>query len=103
MTSAPPTTMIEKTMTLSAGEFAKSVVAFAGEDVVIADGRATLALGVAGGTAEIAFTPLPPRRIGGGLLELPQAKVTIRLDGVSANEAETFLRRFDFAFQRGGG
>ena len=103
MTSATSPVVIEKIMTLSAAEFAKSLAAFAGADVVISDGRATLALGAAGGIAEIAYKPLPPRRSGGGLLELPQAKVAITLTGVPANEAEAFLRRFDIAFQRGGG
>lgn len=106
---------IEKTMTLSAGEFARSMVAFAGEDVVIKDGRARIPVAGAGGdgdaaassqapgVAEIEFHALPPRRIGGGLLELPQARVTITLEGVDAAGAQAFLSRFDIAFQRGGG
>lgn len=102
VTSATSPTTIEKFMTLSAGEFAKSLAAFAGTDVVIADGRAQMPVGTEGGTAEIVFVPLPPRRVG-GLLELPQAKVAITLRNVPAGDAEAFLRRFDIAFQRGGG
>lgn len=113
--SAVVNTKIEKTMTLSAGEFAKSMAAFAGADVVIEDGRARIPVAGSGGdgdaaassqapgVAEIAFHALPPRRIGGGLLELPQARVTITLEGVEAAHAQAFLRRFDIAFQRGGG
>lgn len=108
-------TIIEKTMTLSAGEFARSMVAFAGQDVVIADGHARIPVAGSGGdgdaaasspapgVAEIVFHALPPRRIGGGLLALPQARVTITLEGVDAAAAQAFLRRFDIAFQRGGG
>ncbi|MCB1513743.1 MAG: hypothetical protein KDJ18_02805 [Hyphomicrobiaceae bacterium] len=97
-------TTIEKTMTLSAGEFAKSMTAFAGEGVEISGGRVKMGVGGdTGGSAEIAFEPLPPRRIGGGLLELPQARVTIRFTDVDPGEASVFLRRFDIAFQRGGG
>lgn len=102
VTSDASTITIEKLMTLSAGEFANSLAAFAGDDVVIADGRARVPVGAHGGIAEIVHVPLPPRRVG-GLLELPQAKVAITLVGVSASEAEAFLRRFDISFQRGGG
>lgn len=89
-------------MTLSAGEFAKSLAAFAGADVVIADGRVTLCWDGNGGVAEVTYEPLPPRRVG-GLLELPQAKVTIAFTGFPTADAEAFLRRFEIAFQRGGG
>lgn len=101
-----PVTTIEKTMTLSAGEFAKSLAAFADGDVTIIDGHARIDLEESGGTAkitaEITYEPLPSRRVG-GLLELPQAKVTVRLTGMTAEQADIFLRRFDIAFQRGGG
>lgn len=101
MTDAPSATIIEKTMTLSPGEFEKSLAAFAGDDVAIIDGATMLDVD-GGGCARIAYVPLPPRRVG-GLLELPQAQVTITLTGASADAVETFLRRFDTAFQRGGG
>lgn len=102
VTTATSFPVIEKIMTLSAGEFAKSLCAFAGGDVAFVDGRARLGVGDEGGVAEIAYAPLPPRRVG-GLLELPQARVTITLTGVSPSAAQAFLRRFDIAFQRGGG
>lgn len=89
-------------MTLSAVEYAKSLAALAGGDIAIIDGRATFDLNEHGGAAEITYTPLAPRRVG-GLLELPQARVTITLKAVHEKEAETFVRRFEIAFQRGGG
>ena len=101
--TAHPTATIEKMMTLSAAEFAKSMAAFVGPHVVIANASASVAITESGGSATIAYHPLPPRRVGGGLLELPQAKVTITLTDVPPAEAEAFLRRFDIAFQRGGG
>lgn len=105
--SLATTGTVEKMMTLSAGEFANSLAAFAGPDLAIVDGRATFSLGELGfagndGSAEITYKPLPPRRVG-GLLELPQARVTITLAGVLPADAQAFLRRFDIAFQRGGG
>jgi hypothetical protein len=102
VTTAPDPTTIEKTMTLSAGEFAKSIAAFTGGDVAITDSRATVAVNDKGGSAEIAFEALPSRRVG-GLLELPQARVTITFANVRAAELDAFVRRFDIAFQRGGG
>ncbi|MFV0369542.1 MAG: hypothetical protein ACK5KM_13895 [Hyphomicrobiaceae bacterium] len=95
-------TSIEKNMTLSASEFAKSLAAFAGADVVIVGGRATIPLGHDGYMAEIIYHPLPLRRVG-GLLELPQARISIILPSVATAIQSDFLRRFDIAFQRGGG
>ena len=97
-----PVTTIEKTMTLSAAEFAKSLAALAGGHVTITDGCCVIALDGIRGSAKIIYEPLPSRRVG-GLLDLPQAKVTLRLTGMTAAQADIFLRRFDIAFQRGGG
>jgi hypothetical protein len=38
-----------------------------------------------------------------GSLALPQTRVRVRFEGFSQKEREEFLRRFDLAFQRGGG
>ena len=56
----------------------------------------------ADGQAVITFSPAASVRLG-GLLELPRARVTIRFDGGSAQARASFLRRFEIAFQRGGG
>ena len=55
-----------------------------------------------GGQAVITFALAPSVRLG-GLLELPRALVTIRFDGGSTQARASFLRRFEIAFQRGGG
>lgn len=60
------------------------------------------ASGLAAGQAVIAFAPEQSVRLG-GLLELPRARVTIEVTGGSAQAQQQFLRRFDIAFQRGGG
>lgn len=60
------------------------------------------AFDTAHGRAILSFEPLPSARLG-GLLDLPRAKVTIELGGIDAAHREAFLKRFDLAFQRGGG
>lgn len=91
---------VEKTMSLSRAEFEKSVGALAGEAVAIDDGRVTLHVGA--GQAAITFQALAPKRLG-GLLLLPQARVAVEVTGLDEGAAVEFLRRFDLAFQRGGG
>lgn len=38
-----------------------------------------------------------------GLLALPRHRVTIRFSGYSDRETDSFLRRFELYFRRGGG
>lgn len=91
---------VEKLMSLSRGEFEKSIAALATGKIAIDDGVARLAEG--DGRIEIAFHALPPRRLG-GLLLLPQARVTLDVQGLDEAAAVAFLQRFELAFQRGGG
>lgn len=55
-----------------------------------------------GGAVRIGFEVLPPRRLG-GLIVMPQARVTIDVTGLAEAHRPAFLRRFEIAFQRGGG
>ena len=55
----------------------------------------------AGGTLELAWTALPPRRI--ALLQMPRMAVRFRFEGVDAPARERFMRHFDLYMQRGGG
>ena len=89
--------LISKLMTLTGEEFAKSLAAFDATAVPDGDGVARSR------GAVIRFEALPSRRLGGGLLSLPQARVTIDLAGVPEAERAAFQRAFDVAFQRGGG
>ncbi len=91
---------VVKLMSLSRPEFENSIAALAGADVAIMDGVARIADG--GGTIAIAFHALPPKRLG-GLLLLPQARVTLDMTGLDEARAVAFLQRFELAFQRGGG
>jgi hypothetical protein len=50
---------------------------------------------------EILLGPEQQRRL--GMLQLPLTEVTLTFVGYTAGERARFLRRFDLAFQRGGG
>lgn len=54
-----------------------------------------------GGTLQIDWQVLPPRRI--ALIQLPQMRVRYRFDGVSAEARQRFMKRFDLYMQKGGG
>jgi len=90
---------IEKIMSLTHEDFLASLK-HVGAWSSLGGGR--YALDAPHGRATIGFEPLPSTRLG-GLLELPRAKVTIELSEIDAAHREAFLRRFDLAFQRGGG
>lgn len=94
---------VEKVMTLSRAEFASSIAAFAGKEARrAAASGAPVVIPIDGGRATITFTKIEGFSFG-GLVEMPRARVVIRFDGVSEWGAAEFLRRFDIAFQRGGG
>ena len=96
MTEVQP---VEKIMSASREEFARCLAVLLGSDVA-PDLPARVA--VASGLVVVGYEPLAPARLG-GLLDLPRARVTLSFQGVSPAEADEFLRRFDLAFQRGGG
>ncbi len=87
---------IVKLMTITRSEFEKSLAAFDPDASLDAHGQVSIT------GAVIRFEALPPRRPG-GLLSLPQARVTIVVQALGPAERAAFLRRFDVAFQRGGG
>ncbi len=68
-----------------------------------AEGQGLVQLPVGqGGMATISYTALPGATLG-GLLQLPRAQVCIAFDDCGSEERAAFMRRFDIAFQRGGG
>ena len=91
---------VEKFMSLSRGEFAKSIDALAGVAVEMVDDTAHLPEG--DGIVRIAYHALAPKRLG-GLLLLPQARVTLDITGLDEARAVAILQRIELAFQRGGG
>lgn len=64
-------------------------------------GQAQARVLIDGGTLQIDWQVLPPRRI--ALIQLPQMHVRYRFDGVSAEARQRFMKRFDLFMQKGGG
>lgn len=91
---------VRKIMSATREEFVQSLAVLLGRTVAIDELPLRVALGA--GSVVIAREPLPGVRLG-GLLELPRAAVTLTFDGVGDEARAAFLRRFDVAFQRGGG
>jgi hypothetical protein len=56
---------------------------------------------LAPGRLELAWEPLPPRRI--ALITLPRLRVHYRFVGVAPERRLAFMRHFDLFLQRGGG
>lgn len=95
--------IVEKVMTLSQSEYAKSITAFAGEAAGQAAARGEpVTLPAGAGQAIITFSKIKGFSFS-GLVELPRARVVLEFKDVQQTEADELLRRFDIAFQRGGG
>lgn len=92
--------LVRKIMSATPGEFAQSLSALLGREVAIGEMPLRIPLGT--GEVVVSRVPLPGVRLG-GLLELPRAEVTLTFRDVTAEERDAFLRRFEIAFQRGGG
>jgi hypothetical protein len=91
---------VEKVMSLSLIEFQLSIRPLLGAPLPSDQSQAYIPLG-SGGVA-ITYEARPGVRFG-GLLDLPRALVSLTFDSVPLDEQNAFLKRFDFAFQRGGG
>lgn len=61
----------------------------------------TLIIDGAPGSIRISLSSESVRRLGG--LNLPVTRMRLELDGFSDAQAREFLRRFDRAYQKGGG
>lgn len=86
-------------MALTAAEFVAGLAHIGG---IEKHADAAFAAQLARGVVRITFEALPDARLG-GLLHLPRARVTLHFEGVPEASRVEFLRRFDLAFQRGGG
>jgi len=93
------TDRVEKVMALTPAEFAAGLSHLRG---VAASESGEYVVQLPGGTATLNFEPLPDVRLG-GLLALPRAKISLAFSGCSPEARAAFMRRFDLAFQRGGG
>jgi hypothetical protein len=87
-------------MTITRAELAASLATLDPHARFATNQTATFRIGAH--VATIRFEELPPRRLG-GLVVLPQARVTLDLTTVPESDRARFLRSFDIAFQRGGG
>lgn len=94
-------TRITKLMAIAPHEFALGISRLAGHEVA-AGSAVTIPIGMSGGTVTVDCEMLPPVTLG-GLLALPQARVTLAFDAGSPDERAAFEKRFDLAFRRGGG
>lgn len=90
---------VEKLMSLTAQEFADSLARL-GPSRHTADRTHHFVL--EDGSVIIRFMP-QPGVILGGLLALPRAKVSLTFQGSNDATRASFLKRFELAFQRGGG
>ncbi len=91
---------VEKLMGLTLADFQRTIGPLTGAPLPAA--RTTAEIGVSGGHVVIAYEPRPGLRLS-ALVEMPLAAVTITFHGLDAPERTAFMRRFDLAFQRGGG
>lgn len=100
MTSERATALVEKTMSLAPHEFVTGCQRLADDGDAVGERSATLAVG--SGSVEITYEPLGSVRLG-GLLELPRAKVRLNYIDVATEDQLNFTKKFEIAFQRGGG
>ena len=90
---------VEKLMSLTADEFAASLARLGPSQNTAGDCRL---FNLDGGTVTIGSAPVAGVTLG-GLLTLPRANVTLTFEGSTESARAQFLKRFDLAFQRGGG
>jgi hypothetical protein len=95
-----PTGRVEKLMGLTLADFQRSIAPLTGAPLPISTTRAEIV--VHGGRVVITCEPRSALRLS-SLVEMPLAAVTIDFYGLDVAERTAFLRRFDLAFQRGGG
>ena len=92
--------VVVKLMSATRAEFERSLAHLTPSCPLDRDGTTTVPH--AGCDLTLRFEQLPRRRLG-GLIAMPQARVTIDLSLLPEVERVAFLARFDLAFQRGGG
>lgn len=93
---------VEKLMSLTPAEFRLSFGRLDAAAAAASDGRHYRGDLGDGGIVRVAVEPVDPLHIG-GLLTLPRCRVTLTFERASTEAAAAFVKRFDLAFQRGGG
>ena len=93
---------LEKLMSASANEFAKSLASLPGvKPTEIAPGQYHFVLDP--GVVVITVTELEDRHIKGTLFVFPQRQVVFEFTGADQDARNSFILQFDRTFQRGGG
>ena len=92
---------MEKLMSLSLSEFHRSLARLVPELEIAPDQR-RFEIAVGGGHVTIDAEVIDGARLS-GLLELPRCRVHFTFSGMSDQAQQSFIARFDLAFQRGGG
>ncbi len=90
---------IEKLMSLSRQEFQNSMGLFLDGTPPTSD---TVTVPLAAGRVDVVYAAKQGVVLG-GLMALPRAGVSLTFEGVSDAERDAFMRKFEIAFQRGGG
>ena len=93
------TVVVEKLMALTTQEFNDTIARI---DGMTMSGAGMWSARLADGDVAVTFESKANARLG-GLLEVSRALVTLTFESASEEERAGFLKRFDFAFQRGGG
>ena len=95
----PVPDQIEKLMSLTETEFHQSLARLGPSRSV---GARNFRFAAGSGSVTVSFEPVAGVTLG-GLLALPRARVVLTFSGASDAEKGTFLKNFEFTFQRGGG
>lgn len=95
----PVADRVDKLMSLTPLEFSASCSRLLGRDIPTG---ASAVAELPGGQAILTCQPQAGVTLG-GLLALPRARVSIVFHGVIPEDRAAFLKRFELAFQRGGG
>lgn len=103
MQQAPAETIeLHREMSITHADFRRLLPAAAQGFALAGDGPGfTLSAPDGGRSLAIELGPEQQRRL--GALSLPLTAVTLRFDGFDPTSYAAFLKRFDLAFQRGGG
>jgi len=97
----PGATVLVRDMGCTEAEWLRVLPAAMGSWPWVRTGQRVDAHAVGGGTLEVSWVLLPPRRL--GLATIPRMEVVFRVNQIAAPEFAEWLARFDLYTRRGGG
>jgi hypothetical protein len=95
-----PAIRVEKLCSMTLREFQSNLAPLLGSP--LAADRTVAMIPEGAGSVTINFQPRPGLRLS-GLLTMPLALITLTFENMPPPDQAAFLKRFDLAFQRGGG